>query len=174
MWLLRALQRALACQIATFLVLLLKCYADNRLAMEISMHACRSERGPNSYSHEWTLNRLNGKKIMLIGDSVTRYQYLEFAYYVVYGKCPEQDKDYVISEEWYDGWDDFFTKTSTVLSVDSPPIRTQETCLCAREELIPGRVSETRVFTYVDKQVMCHAHQIVDGEVTMNMIASGG
>ena len=42
------------------------------LVQEISQHKCNSETGASSLAHEDVLNRMNGKKLVYIGDSVTR------------------------------------------------------------------------------------------------------
>lgn len=36
------------------------------------LHGCHSQAGPSSLTHEAYLNRLDGKRVVFIGDSVTR------------------------------------------------------------------------------------------------------
>ena len=86
-----------------------------------------------------------------------RYQYLELAYYLTYGLCPDETSEYgyILSEKAYSGWAEFFKNSSDVLNVHNPPIYTREVCLCNRINLQPKMVNERRHFTYQDIQVRC-------------------
>lgn len=87
-----------------------------------------------------------------------RYQYLELAFFLTYGRCPELDGSeygYILSEALYNGWSEFFTNSSEVLNVDAAPRYTREHCLCARIQLLPKMVNERRHFIYEDVQVGC-------------------
>ena len=43
-----------------------------QLVKDLSQHPCRSETGASSLAHEDALNRLAGRRIVFIGDSITR------------------------------------------------------------------------------------------------------
>jgi hypothetical protein len=117
---------------------------------------CDEETGKHSGSHEEYLNRLNGKRIVFVGDSGSRYQYLELAHYLVYGTCPDAGTmPYMLNEVTYTNWNDFYYNTSAMLSVNSGVFRSTETCFCTRYEnrLSPEDSLENRIFTYVDIEV---------------------
>jgi hypothetical protein len=115
---------------------------------------CASEKGPHSIVHEHYLNRLDGKRIVFIGDSITRYQYLELAYYLTRGKCPDpQDEGYILSEAKHASWRQFYKASSSALNLDADNFNSRELCLCSRTDLAPGKVMEERTFTYTDVQV---------------------
>lgn len=40
--------------------------------LDLSLHRCNSERGPMSYGHEERLRRLDRKRVVFVGDSITR------------------------------------------------------------------------------------------------------
>lgn len=199
-----ALVRKYLCIVTAFLMLSSHAVAlpeemANKQAfhLDMSLHRCNSERGPTSYGHEEWLKRLDRKRVVFVGDSITRcvhvlaqallrrpphtekridshsacmltnltmldllwyrYQYLELAYYLTYGHCPDQESDYgyILSEKLYNGWAEFFKNSSEVLNVNHPPMHTREVCLCTRLDLLPRMVSERRHFVYEDMQVRC-------------------
>jgi hypothetical protein len=85
---------------------------------------------------------------------VSRYQYLALAYYLVAGKCADPtSSEYILFEGSFGGWDEFYKKTSELLTVNDNRFRTTETCFCARLDLEPGQLVENRSFRYTDLQV---------------------
>lgn len=117
---------------------------------------CANEAGVGSHAHEQTLDRLNGRSVVLLGDSVTRYQYLELAYYIVYGYCPSRETlpgQYILSEQGWESWDAFYKASSEQLTARTDKIVTSEHCFCSRAFLWPGRVHEARTFRYNDFEV---------------------
>jgi hypothetical protein len=90
--------------------------------------------------------------------SACRYQYLELAFFLTYGHCPNMqpsDYGYILSEKYYNGWDEFFKNSSAVLNVDAAPVFAREICVCARLDLQPRLVNERRSFVYEDMEVGC-------------------
>lgn len=97
-------------------------------------------------------------------EQVYRYQYLELAFFLTYGHCPDQEPSeygYILSERAYMGWDQFFKNSSDVLNVDTPPRHTREICLCSRTRLLPRLVTERRQFIYDDIEVNDPSHVTV-------------
>jgi hypothetical protein len=138
---------------------LLSC-ASTVSCFKLLERTCDKETGSGSLAHEHVLDRLNGRKLILIGDSVSRYQYLELAFYVLFGKCPDKDSsNYILSERTYStdlgtrDWAKFYAETSKQLNVKSTKFSSTETCFCARLSLSPGSVIEQRAFQYTDIQV---------------------
>jgi hypothetical protein len=120
---------------------------------------CSQERGPRSRAHQTYVDRLDGKRIVFVGDSTVRYQYLELAYFLAHGVCPESD---LLDEHAFDGWKDFYNHTSALLGHTTERYRTTEICLCARSEgwpVEPGTVSEDRHFSYIDNEVCVNGRQ---------------
>lgn len=125
-------------------------------------HACSREAGTGSRSHERALDRLNGRRIVFVGDSVSRYQYLELAYFAIYGVCPDQKAapEYILSaysagfhEETR--WPSFYNSSTSQLNFKGDVRWSKETCFCARTDLAPGKVFENRAFEYQDSEVRC-------------------
>ena len=121
--------------------------------MQLSERLCDLETGPGSSSHEWALNRLNGKSIVLIGDSRIRFQYLELAYYLVHGQCPDKASPSYILTYGAEGFRTFFKESTEQLNRRTEQFTADEICMCHRLDLMPGQVSEQRVFSYRDRQV---------------------
>jgi hypothetical protein len=123
---------------------------------------CKSETGPGSRQHQRALDILGGHVITFIGDSVTRYQYLELAYYLARGVCPaDEDEQSVTSEMQWGGWHAFYRGSSALLNHETDSGVSSETCFCTRAELAPGRVHELRSFRYDGAQVRvpnAHVH----------------
>lgn len=74
--------------------------------------------------------RPTGLRLVMIGDSVTRYQYLSLAYFLRYGYWvdPHQVTENLVHEKSFEGgWEQFYTETTKLLS----PL---EKCDCYREE----------------------------------------
>ena len=107
-------------------------------------------------SHDQAMQALNGKRIYFVGDSITRYQYLELAYFAAHKRCPDPTRPfYVLSEAWFNGWDDFYASVSAHLEVESDTHRTSEISMASRILLRPLFVGEHRTFHYEDAKV-CH------------------
>jgi hypothetical protein len=125
------------------------------MPLDIVSHKCNKQSGPHSWHHEEYLKRLDGRRIVFIGDSITRYQYLELAYYIVYGSCPDRtgERGYIISEMEFSSWPDFYKKSSDTLTVQNELFLSTELCVCTRLELSPGMTHEIRTFTYIDVEV---------------------
>ena len=69
-------------------------------------------------------------RLVLIGDSVTRYQYLSLAHFFRYGKWYDSSLDatsYLVNEKSFQSWDEFYLRTNMLLS----PF---EQCDCHRSE----------------------------------------
>jgi hypothetical protein len=121
--------------------------------------ACAWEAGRGSRSHERALNRLNGRGIVFVGDSVSRYQYLELAYYVTHGKCPDKLAPEYILSAYAAGfpeatrWISFYNSSTSQLNFKGDVRWSKETCFCARMDLLPGQVVENRAFEYQDIEV---------------------
>lgn len=129
------------------------CVADARAA-EVLRHGCAHEQGVGSRAHSNALDRLNGRKLVFVGDSISRYQYLELASYIVTGRCPAQNRtDYILSERSWQQWPAFHRGSSDQLNTRSDTFRATETCFCTRERLLPGEVNEQRSFLYSDIEV---------------------
>ena len=119
--------------------------------MQLSERLCSLETGPESISYEWAVSRLNGRKIVLIGDSRVRFQYLELAYFIVHARCPDKaSPSYILEPK---EWPTFFKESTEQLNRRTEQYTAEETCLCRRLDLKPGQVSEQRVFSYSDFQV---------------------
>lgn len=90
---------------------------------------------------------------MFLGDSVQRYQYLELAYYVVYGRCPSRaGKHFILAEVRDDNWTKFYQESSEQLNRSDDFYQSTEVCFCTRLALEPGLVHEQRLFQYSDLQ----------------------
>ena len=105
--------------------------------------------------HAWALDQLNGRTVVFIGDSRVRFQYLQLAYFVVHARCPDKTSpDYILTYGKH-GFKTFFETSSRQLNSKTDSHSADETCICHRTELRPGKVEEHRVFTYSDIQVNC-------------------
>lgn len=118
-----------------------------------SIRRCLDELGPLN-SHDEAIQALDGKRIFFVGDSITRYQYLELAYFAAHKRCPDPTRPhYVLSEAWFKGWNDFYAKVSTHLEVETETHRTSELSMATRITLGPLHVCEHRTFHYEDSKV---------------------
>lgn len=93
-------------------------------------------------------------------------QYLELAYYVVYGRCPDQRSPvYILGEDFglpkgqRRSWAQMYKDSETQLRVTNKRYTTSEECSCFRTGLKPGQVKERRTFKYRDIKVRAHASQ---------------
>ena len=59
-----------------------------------------------------------------------------------------------MQEKKFASWTEFYKNSSAAITLQQPPIETQETCMCARSGLKPGQVLEHRHFVYQDVQVL--------------------
>jgi hypothetical protein len=152
---------------------------DRAYANELVKHVCAHETGTGSRAHENTIDRLSGRHLVFIGDSVSRYQYLALAYYVVTGKCADPNSaEYILSELSFSGsWETFYKRTSEMLTIENQKFRTTETCFCSRLALRPGKLVENRSFQYTDMQVRSStnpAHLWFSAMFIGSMTQSGG
>eukprot|EP00892_Ulva_mutabilis_P008726 jgi/Ulvmu1/6225/UM028_0083.1 len=116
-------------------------------------HRCADEHGPGSEAHEAAINRLDGKRIVFIGDVSVRYQYLELAYYLSHGRCPDpDDANYILDQDRFDDFNEFYRVSSQVLNIRRVDIRSREVCICTRLALEPGQVEEQRSYVYEDRK----------------------
>ena len=140
-------------------ILCLCCFHGCVRAFTSTWTPCADEAGAGSLAHEHFLDRLNGRRIVFVGDSLSRYQYLELAYYAVYGLCPdEHDPEYILSEASFNSdWTRFYHESSQLLTSNNSTFQTTETCFCSRSWLQPGSVNEQRVFQYSDVEVRTRA-----------------
>lgn len=151
--------RNLSC--ARCLPLALALFVTVTRAVRLLDVTCAHESGLGSHAHEDTLNKLNERSVVFIGDSVSRYQYLELAYYVVHGVCPSRDAHpgkYILSELGWPDWDTYFRETSEQVTRATSKSISVERCFCRRAELSPGRAQELRTFRYNDFQVSPRDH----------------
>lgn len=118
-----------------------------------SILRCLDEFGPMN-SHDEAIQALDGKRIYFVGDSITRYQYLELAYFAAHKRCPDPTQPhYILSEAWFEGWNDFYANVSTQLEVNTETHRTSELSMATRITLRPLDVCEHRTFHYEDAKV---------------------
>lgn len=119
-----------------------------------AVHRCPDPYGEYSPDQERFIDALNGKKVVFIGDSITRYQYLELASFLTHGLCVNAtdpgEHGYYLSHQGYSSWHEFYTKSSDALNFQSALLNTREMCLCARIKLAPGYATEHRTYTYHD------------------------
>ena len=106
-------------------------------------HMCSEEAGLSSSDHLRALDMLNGRFVVMVGDSVTRYQYLALAHYLVHGTCahdrdPDSDTLSLINEEGWNSWEAYFTATSAALTGVNEAVVSTETCIGTRINLDPG------------------------------------
>lgn len=101
---------------------------------------------------------LNGKRIFFVGDSTVRYQYLELAFFAAHKRCPDPtERQYVLCEAWFKNFNDFFSRVSAELLVETDTHRTSEISMATRQALDVLKVIEHRTFHYEDSQVRsCH------------------
>jgi hypothetical protein len=138
---------------------------DKKAEPEAWLQVCADEKGPLSSRHNRTLDLLNGRSIMFIGDSTTRYQYLELAYYTIYGQCPDPLSDsYILSESVIreradqvgkseaQRWATFYRQTTAQLNANLGSRWSREACFCSR---MGGHhpIAETRLFSMEDAEV---------------------
>lgn len=95
------------------------------------------------------LNRSNGES-----DKCCRYQYLELAFYLSYGRCPAPgDEKYILNQENFDSYNEFYKVSSQALNVRKSTFRSRELCICARLSLSPREIEEQRTYVYEDLKV---------------------
>jgi hypothetical protein len=103
-------------------------------------------------SYKAIINTLKGQTIVLIGDSLTRYQYLSLVYFLEYGvwsteKISGFDGRHVINEKQWGSWNDYYNQTNHFL-------RGRETCDCLRnlpfkyKEAYENRLYENNEFNF--------------------------
>jgi len=95
---------------------------------------------------------LNTTHVVFVGDSVSRYQYLALAYYLVHERVLNRSLVDNISFEKTFGshttdWQRFFYFSSSVLTSSLPSLTTSEVCFCTRSQTNdPVRNREQRHF----------------------------
>lgn len=62
--------------------------------------------------------RPTGLRLVMIGDSITRYQYLSLAYFLRHGRWfdPNKTQAHLVNEKSFLGWDNFYQATTNLLS----------------------------------------------------------
>lgn len=87
---------------------------------------------------------LKKKKVIFIGDSLTRYQYLSFTHYLTFGQYPNPSDNWANEREW-PGWTEFYNGTNRVLN--STP-KSSEICDCYRNQNTPlDQIIENRKYS---------------------------
>lgn len=83
-----------------------------------------------------------------------RYQYLELAYYLSYGRCPDPDDEaFILNQDAFDNFSEFYKVSSQLLNVRRSSLRSREVCVCVRLSLEPGEIEEQRSYVYEDDKV---------------------
>jgi hypothetical protein len=97
-------------------------------ALDLLKRSCGEQTGMPSGLHE------NGKRIVFLEDSTARFQYLELAYYTVYGFCPDtlMPDRYVLDERGFKSWQRFYNASSDILNVCNNNVSSTEICVCSR------------------------------------------
>lgn len=84
----------------------------------------------------------------------SRYQYLELAYYLTYGRCPDPEEEpFILNQANFDSFQNFYKVSSELLNVRRSSLRSREVCLCVRLSLEPGDIEEQRSYVYEDDKV---------------------
>jgi len=73
---------------------------------------------------------MRGKRLVMMGDSLTRYQYLNLVYLLEHGKWPEPDSG-MCNERAFRPWPNFYKSTNALL-------RGREICDCYRKSCCSG------------------------------------
>lgn len=99
---------------------------------------------------------LQGRHILLMGDSVTRYMYLSLAHYLTHGHWPDpiinSGEQNVCWEGTHSSWPTFYEYTNAKLNVGN----STEFCDCYRSGIsseYPYNVSENRFFAIADEDI---------------------
>lgn len=125
------------------------------LKLELPIHDCTKPDEGSRRHVEW-IKKLNGRRIVFLGDSPLRFQYLALGYYLAHGSCPDTQKPeqpgHILSEQSFETWNQFFQQTSAALVARNDAFRTTEVCMCSRMAKEPMQVTEQRTFTYQDVQ----------------------
>jgi hypothetical protein len=100
-----------------------------------NLSSCRAELGHKA------VETLKDKHLLMIGDSLTRYQYLSLAYTLRHRRPPEVSMYPNMIENTHDGWENFFMETNGNLAP-------YEDCDCSYYD---GRFFEHR--RYYDKHM---------------------
>ena len=123
-------------------------WSRERNAQELKTFRCSDEPGLNSAAQLQALDILNGRSIGMIGDSVTRYQYLALGHYLVHGTCAQDgnsvDQLSILNEDGWGSWNAVYKHGSAALTVDNEVVSSIELCFCNHEIFGPGRVTEMR------------------------------
>jgi len=93
------------CVIVLMVVLLIASVQAGLMFLELS------EASPSEYSKQ-----MNNQHIMMIGDSLMRYQFLSLVYLLHKGYfVPENDRPNILMEKTYGSWDSFYNGVTKVL-----------------------------------------------------------
>ncbi|KAL4440174.1 hypothetical protein ABPG75_003175 [Micractinium tetrahymenae] len=104
----------------------------NGTADQLAVRGCQLQR----FSHEQAQRCLAGKRLVFVGDSVTRYQYLTLLHFLERGTWPAPlggvpGEPSVANEHEWPSWNDFLRGTSRLFNG-------HELCDCFRADWVPG------------------------------------
>ncbi|KAL4438729.1 hypothetical protein ABPG77_006333 [Micractinium sp. CCAP 211/92] len=104
----------------------------NATADQLAVRGCQLRR----FSHAQAQRCLAGKRLVFVGDSVTRYQYLTLLYFLERGDWPAPlggvpGEPSVANEHEWPSWNDFLRGTNRLFNG-------RELCDCFRADWVPG------------------------------------
>jgi hypothetical protein len=112
-----------------------------------------------------------------------RYQYLELAYYITHGRCPDPDNPgehgFILNLYTYPSMDIYLRESPKAVSKDSGDVYAKEFAFASRVSLEHGYVKEDRAFMYRDNKVSscCHTtpcpYSVSSGLETLPLCAPG-
>lgn len=70
------------------------------------------------FTHEAVLRGLRGRRLMFVGDDVSRYEFLALASFLVHGEW-DRDLDQKFAENWPTGWGSYLRESSAALGPDA-------------------------------------------------------
>lgn len=103
--------------------------------------------------------------------SVCRYQYLELAYYIAHGKCPDPDNPgehgYILNLYTYPAMHLYLQESPKAVSKDTEEVYAKEFVFGSRVSMGVGYVKEDRTFMYMDAKVGLSFHASIRSWVFM-------
>ena len=112
---------------------------------------------PLELPHKGVRHCLRNRRIAFVGDSVTRYQYLNLAHFIAHGHW-RSGLPALEDETQWDSWAGFFNGSSARLTTET----SQESCDCFRPGT-PLLALENRVFTDRDLNLSIAFFQLFEG-----------
>lgn len=92
---------------------------------------------------------LSNKTLTFVGDSISRYQYLSLAHFLVHGRFIQRYSDdngtSLTNEHTWPSWPEFYSKGSQQLHVNSSTVTSTESCDCYRVPNEPIREFRTLI-----------------------------